>query len=305
MAYRRCSIVALWLALVSCSDSKRGVGPPGVGTGGVGGGAAGAAGASSAGGGAGRAACTGFQVTGSLDGAAVDTTLVSGASVDSGWNGTDCEYRILLEHGGLLSLAGSAAAPPSAGDPVSGSGYLATPTDSELGGVHLTAGLATFAYLESSEPITLANLARVGSCPGTAIAGSLTVCVADTFAGTTACGGNEVQVTGTLDGSAIDQSFVSSSGFWLEGAAGSTVPRVARVGLDSDGALWLHDFGGTLSGHFAFPTASPQLGQVLCVGNASVTETNDAREVTLSSLSRGGTLPGDAVSGTLELTRCQ
>lgn len=310
-SFRALGGIFLVVASASACGSKKGSSyhpiNPGLGgqagTGGTGGagGAAGAAGGAAGTASGGSAGCTGLQVKGTLDGVLVDTVVASGATIDSGHAGNDWMYRMLVEHGGLVSLEGTASATPVTGVDVNGSGFFAAPSSSALGGVFLVAGKASMKYLDAKQPIVLSSLSRVGGCPGAAVQGSLSVCVASSFASGSPCGNGDVSIKGDLDGAPIDSSY-SGDGYLAVGAP----PQIAYLGLGSDGVLYVHNVG-TMAGRVVFPTtpAAAHAGEVWCVDSVTTkTVSKDVFELTLSSFSLAGVLPGNPVPGTLELTRC-
>lgn len=304
-------VVALF-ATMACGDRGGGSGPPGLPHGGGGTGAsAGASGASGSGGtletggaagapSGGSGGCAGYHVTGTLDGQTVDTVFVTGPAVDSGYAGTEWRDNVLFEHGAIVSLEGSAGAPPTAGMVLTGTGYLAAPPGSALAGVHLVSKAASTGYQDSKQPTLLDSLSRVGSCPGTPVTGSISVCAASSFASGSPCGAQKLRVQGNLDGVAIDESGSIAGSFYIAALG----VEVGRIDLDTDGKLWVHDKGGNLQGFLIMPTSFAQPGVVLCLDGVTLTHTSDKLEVSATSISKAGTLPGDAVSGTLKLERC-
>lgn len=292
------------VSLAGCGGGGVGEGPPRPGAGGAAssGGAAGATGGSGGGGALGGAGgsggCAGWRVTGSLDGATVDTTLVVGAVFDSGNFGIEWAYGRLLESGGTLRLKGPSGGSIANGAPVTGTATLAAPPGSALAGVQLVASDASMRYMDASQPITLAGLSRVGACPGTPLQGTLTACAGG--AGSGDCGGAEARLSGTLDGTPLDESYPSNG----LGSFDTGTLQLLWVEFGGDGSFHLHNLGAPLMGRLRFPSTSVRGAEILCVGSVEVVSNAKPIELTLSELSIAGTLPGQPVSGALELTGC-
>jgi hypothetical protein len=155
--------------------------------------------------------------------------------------------------------------------------------------------------------VDLSNLAKLGSCPGAPVAGSVTICLD----GNNGCSGMGTAISSTLAGATFawqgpflpwdegDLDFF----FNLMGPASPTDDPSTFALIQWDTHL-LSD-GHTLSagpvsgGILVLGPGTPDAGAVYCIGGG--TGSADAQHFTLTNLSRLGTCADNPISGSIEV----
>ena len=293
----------LLVLAASCSDGG-GSGPPtvpqgaggGSGAGGSGGaaGSSGAAGTGASGGsstggsgGSGGSSCVGtFQVTGALAGSAVQGELGRTPAVER-IGGPDWSTLIVFKAGGALVIQGTGAA--SDGDTVVGKAYFGAPAKSFLNGKHFVVGQASLTYGDLTKPVKLSGLSLVGACPGSALAGSLTLCV-----NSVDCPKNFV-IKGSLDTYAVNEVHDAAGHLYILGTA---------FLRSEDGGFAAHDgvMGGTGTGFLRWPATGAKADTVLCYESGTFPPDPGAGvKLAIGSLTQIGKV-GDAKATAGELT---
>lgn len=240
-----------------------------------GGGTAGSAGTggSAGGGGSGGGPCSGvLHVTGTLAGSNVVGEL--GQPMGHEQMPLSWVVRVGIEGGGGLVIEGAGSV--KQGDSVVGKAYLGTPVKSVLGGKHLVAAQAALTFGDLTKPIKLSGLSSVGSCPGSALPGSLTLC-----AGSANCKG-KFQISGSLDTYPVSEAHEPSS----HGHSGDFAQLASQ-----DGGFAFHQGspGGSGTGFFRWPATGAKAGVVLC-HNAGTLQSGSGLgiELTIGSLTELG-----------------
>lgn len=202
--------------------------------------------------------------------------------------------RIAIAGGGGLVVEGTGAV--KEGDSVVGKAYLGTPLTSVLNGKHYVAAQASLTFGDLTKPIKLTGLSHVGSCPGSALAGSLTLC-----ANSASCK-DKFQIKGSLDTFPVSELHDPSSHAHASG--------VAQMSSQDGGyAVHYETIAGSGTGFFRWPATGAKAGVVLC-HNAGTIQPGGSlgMELTLGSLTElGKVTDAKPVSGELTLVKkpCQ
>lgn len=259
------------LATAACGGSED---PPDRGTAGFGGGSG----------------CTlnEWTITGALEGQEVNAKAIGhGAAYMYGWT-----HTVYLE-GGLVRAWGEEEF--EQGDTVTAEGLFWGPPGSIAAGKVLFSKAARVTFLEPLDPVHLEQLNSVGSCPGTPVEGSLSICFSDSLNG--ACPDS---ATGTIDGR--DVSYVIKGRSW--GSSTTTVfQQSAQANLETDGFIVMAG-GETMTGLLFLPSTDEDPLSVYCVGSTESSTQQDATTVTATGLSRAGALPGTPIEGSLDFEYC-
>jgi hypothetical protein len=265
------SLVATVLAAAACGGSDE---QPDRGTAGFGGGSG----------------CTinEWSITGSFEGEALDAKAIGhGAAYLYGWTQT-----VYLE-GGLVRTWGEETF--EEGDAVTTEGVFLAPPGSIAAGKVLFSKSARVTFLEPLDPVHLEQLNSVGTCPGSPVAGSLSICFANGIQGE--CPDS---ATGSLDGRDVSYAVKGKS------SGSSSTPEFqqsAQAGLETDGFVVVQG-GESMSGLLVLPSTDDDPLSAYCVGSTESSTQEDATTVTLTGLSRAGALPGTPIEGSLDFEFC-
>lgn len=293
MGGRNVIVVALSLAAIACGGENNHK-PKVFYTGGTGGQAgasgSGAGGASGSGsGGAAGSACAelSLNVEGELAGTSVDGLL----GAYRGHSDLVTRQLDFLLGGGIAMWD---LPNHQEGDTISGPAWLSAPVELELNGAQLLADTATVT-VGSQPPIHFEGLHTLGNCPGTPVAGSLTLVDPDAF-------GELGTISGTLDGTSVELS--TDLGFTYFG--GDDGARV-YMSFEDHGTLFAVGSPTSMAGALILPSTSAEADSVICFGKATLTgDVFSDQTLVLEELSRTDEKwPGIAVEGELTTSFCQ
>jgi hypothetical protein len=154
---------------------------------------------------------------------------------------------------------------------------------------------------------TLSSLTRLGACPVTPVAGTVTLCSSNPNSGGSYCSGYGATVTSTLttatftsqgtnaDGTSISDGIMG----WAEDVIPASEPSGTELFIVYDKSGWS---GPVVGGVLVIGPGNPDAGAVYCIGGGSTSETSTTHDFTLTGLSRLGTCAGaPAVGGSLQV----
>jgi hypothetical protein len=153
----------------------------------------------------------------------------------------------------------------------------------------------------------LSNLAKLGSCPGTPVAGTVTMCLDDppTMG---RCSGMGASISSTLAGAtfAWQEKYWGGSVSEMDGTfdadLGGPVPIVDGSDTFAVMAWSPQPGGGTVSGGIlVIGPGNPDAGAVYCIGGGTVSYPAGPFEFTLTGLSRLGTCADNPISGSVKV----
>lgn len=200
-----------------------------------------------------------------------------------GWTRTTA-----FANGGSVHIWGEGAALMD--QTITSQAVLFAPSGSSIAGSVLFSAATTTKPATLDAPIRLEQLHAVGSCPGTPVQGSLSVCLDSIERGCPEF------ATGTFDGQELSHSVTVRIDMELVGR------RLAVVNLDEDGFFVLS--GDPYTGILVLPSTSPDPLAVHCVDSVEVSHQDGPKTFLLAGISRAGTSPGAPVDGSVDLTPC-
>ena len=235
-----------------------------------------------------------WTFSGSVDGQDISGTI-AGRGAQNGASVGPWEQKIFFVHG-LLRAWGDA--PAADKEMVTGKGLLSAPPSSFLAGAQLFSDSTSLQYGFPFSTVHLEGLHRVGTCPGTPVSGSLSGCFG--FGLQSSCA-NPNTLSGTLDGTSIS---LSSNG------AGTVTtdqppPGYTHYFVDfDDGSTLQLQSDPALDGVLLLSDQSSDPGAVYCMDSVTVSTQGNDKTITVDKVSRAGAMPGNAVTGSIDMTFC-
>jgi hypothetical protein len=163
--------------------------------------------------------------------------------------------------------------------------------------------------VEPAVELDLSELSELGRCPGSAVSGTVSVCIGTGRSGdggVDGCPFDSFLVSGAIEGVAIDLGYLGGTVYAGDVGAGVGIAVVGSGNSNDAGVILLDSqMDGSVAGWIRIPNGdAPNAGVVYCLENGRARkEADQLYKVTFDSVGRLGTCPGTPVEGALAFCR--